>query len=93
MNPVLDLNPDQIEIVFGIWKRFTGQPTEKQQDQLEILNKSIEKFIEDQAFSPSYDLAPDGRGGWGGGGRQLGESYDGKKAWSSMNHLTVSDPN
>jgi hypothetical protein len=67
---------------------------------------SIKWFIEDQAFSPSYDLAPispfpvsklsvlslflslpvspveftDGRGGGGGA-----ESYDGEKAWFSIN--------
>jgi hypothetical protein len=49
--------------------------------------ESIKLFIEDQAFSPTYDLAPplspsplslSGAGGWGGA-----NSYDCGKAWSS----------
>ncbi len=83
-----------------------------------LLNRieSIEWFIEDYAFSPSYDLAPTPpihppplpsgssagdtqedwerettcwreRGGCGGA-----KSYDGEKAWSSINHSILSGP-
>ncbi len=75
--------------------------------------ESVEYFVEDLAFSPSYQLAPSpppppyqpvvsfsqsscvsqaeltkrkGRGeGWGGA-----KSYDGGKAWSSINHSILS---
>ncbi len=65
--------------------------------------ESIEWFIEDQAFSLSFDFAPPNllsqtscgfpvgltdKGGGGGGGAK---SYDGQKAWSSINHSILSD--
>jgi hypothetical protein len=49
-------------------------------------------MIEDQALSPSYDLAEkerqlfDGKGGRGGGDK----SYDSEEAWSSIIHSILS---
>ncbi len=63
-----------------------------------IQSESIEYFIEDQAFSPWYDLLPyfpspvnklelaDGRGGWGGA-----KWYDGEKTGPLKNHLILSE--
>ncbi len=44
---------------------------------------SIERFIEDQAFPPSYG---EGEGGGGGGAKP----YNGEKAWYSINHSILS---
>ncbi len=72
---------------------------------LDLYPESMEWFIEDLAFSPSYDLAPRlsscvspveltdrrERRGWGSGGGS--KSYDGEKAWSSINLSILSGPN
>jgi hypothetical protein len=57
---------------------------------------SIDCLIEDQAFSPSHDLAPPTlpvkltNGERGGGGAK---SYNRKKAWSSINYSILSADN
>jgi hypothetical protein len=68
---------------------------------LDLYPESMEWFIEDLAFSPSYDLAPPvcrrsslltrKRRGWGSRGGS--KSYDGEKVWSSINHSILSEPN
>ncbi len=60
--------------------------------------ESIERFMEGQAFSPSYDLAhsvlsvelTDGRWGGGGAGEEPKHRTAREKAWSSINHFILS---